>query len=137
MKKYKWVIFLFLIILGFILFNFFPQFQKPILTLFTSNSTTVYKIDYYKFYAVYTSTTGGSSGEHLNFKETLKYNTMINFIQLKKAIYKLPQIKSPLYTSDSIMLFIDNKKMYISENHEIIQKLLNSVNKTRLNPLPF
>ena len=70
------IIFLLLTGIGFILTNL-PSNNQPILTLSSTESTTVYKIDFYKQYAVYSTKTNGFSGP-IKREEQLQYSKRNN-----------------------------------------------------------
>lgn len=105
------IIFLLLTGIGFILTNL-PSNNQPILTLSSTESTTVYKIDFYKQYAVYSTKTNGFSGP-IKREEQLQYSKKLNFNKLKKEIYNIPQREHRLLGKnklENITIMIDNKK---------------------------
>ena len=127
MKKKSLIILVLIIIALVIVITIFAiihndKNKSPIITIFTSESTTSYTIEYYEKYAIYSSSIGGAAGMIDNGKERLNYNEKIDFEQLKREINTMTR------GSGRVIITVDNKKVYTNEDNEVVKKLLKIVN---------
>lgn len=134
MKKKNLIILVLIIIALVIVITIFAikhndKNKSPIITIFTSESTTVYTIEYYEKYAIYSSSIGGAGGMIDNGNERLNYNEKIDFEQLKREINTMTR------GSGRVIITVDNKKVYTNEDNEVVKKLLKIVNLEYLNPM--
>ena len=110
-------------------YNIIDKNNSPIITIFTSESTTTYTIEYYEKYAIYSSSIGGVAGMIDNGNKRLNYNEKIDFEQIKREI-------NTINSQDGrIIITVDNKKVYTNEDNKVVKKLLKIVNLEYLNPI--
>lgn len=98
--------------------------KEPILTLFKSVSTTTYEITYYDDCAILSSEIGGINGMIPNGKRRVKYNDDINFDKIKEKIDEI--LSNDVRTN--MIIFIDDKEVYVTEEYEVVKELLKIVN---------
>lgn len=98
--------------------------KEPILTLFKSVSTTTYEITYYDDCAILSSEIGGINGMIPNGKRRVKYNDDINFDKIKEKIDEI--LSNDVRTN--MIIFIDDKEVYVTEEYEVVKELLEIVN---------
>ena len=135
MQNKKLFILLIIILFISIIYLFSPNFstiQKPIITLKSYSGTTVYTIEFYKKYAISSSTTGGFTGMIDNGSEKIKYDGIPDFNNIKEQVKNSHQAENFI---DPVYFLFDNKEYTLEVTNEITQSLLKHIDKIYVNPM--
>lgn len=100
--------------------------KKPVITIFKSESTTIYSIKFYDDYAIYLSETGGVAGMIENESKMLNYKSEIDLDDIAS------KLKATSLTSGDISVSVDKEEFFVADDNAVLKELLQRVGKEKL-----